>query len=99
MDYKTDDGLSGLVFKFEDGGYFSVSRLEDDEDVYIEANDQSFGTYANDVSYELQSNSAVFSFPAEIQKTINEKSPLEIKYQLSNSELVKIKKVLKEIFG
>lgn len=46
-----EEGLSSLFFKTGDG-YFTASRLEEDEKLYLELNDQSNGEYIDPVYFE-----------------------------------------------
>jgi len=41
---ENEDGMSYLLFKYT-GGYFSIGRMEDDENIYLEKDDQSNGQY------------------------------------------------------
>lgn len=42
---KNEDCLSFLFFECENQQYFTISRLDEDEEVYLELNDQANGEY------------------------------------------------------
>jgi len=46
-----EDGLSYLLFKYA-GGYFSIGRMEEDENIYLEKDDQSNGQYCDPDCFE-----------------------------------------------
>ena len=46
-----EDGLSYLLFQYA-GGYFSMGRMEDDENIYLEKDDQSNGQYFDPECFE-----------------------------------------------
>ena len=47
-----DEGLSLLYFEYENG-YFTISRLDEDEKIYVELDDQSKGEYIDPDCYEI----------------------------------------------
>ena len=53
MSYELDneDGLNSLFFEY-DGGYFTIARMDEDENIYLEKDDQSNGQYFDPDCFE-----------------------------------------------
>ena len=73
-----EDGLSSLFFECEDG-YFTIARMDEDENIYLEKDNQSNGQYFNPDCFE-------YSFvPERISFSINLNNKRILQYLNENN--------------
>ena len=65
-----EEGLSYLFFKAEDG-YFTISRLVEDEKLYMELNNQSNGEYIDPIYFEYSVRNGKIMFYVNENRTWN----------------------------
>jgi hypothetical protein len=99
IDYVLDDeeGLYSLFFEF-DKGYFSVARLNEDEKVYFELNDQSNGEYyeIDEINLSYNNNEIWFQYPYKGNEFYKE---IKLLFEpIENKKYLKIEKVICKIF-
>ena len=93
-----EDGLSAVFFEYPEG-YFSISKIDDENDLYVEKDDQSFGTYTDrgQLTYSLHSDNIVFYLHLTLAEQINADCKIELNYK-KNDFAEKITKVLEVLF-
>lgn len=81
-----ENGLNALYFTYN-GGYISLSRLEEESDLYLEKDDQSFGSYVslNCVKYQFENKRLSLEIKKELAEII--KSPTLIVLSLSKEKI------------
>ena len=55
-----EEGLSSIFFEYE-GGYFTIAKMEDEENIYLEKDDQSNGQYFDPDCFEFSLRNGIFS--------------------------------------
>jgi len=96
-----EDGVNSLFFEYNDG-YFTISRMDEDEDLYIEMNDQSNGFYSSIdfVQYCYENGEIEFFFDEELIEKYNIIKDITLYFQpLDNNKFEDFKKTLKNIFS
>jgi hypothetical protein len=99
IDYVLDDeeGLNSLFFEFEKG-YFSVARLNEDEKVYFELNDQSNGEYyeVDEINLSYKNDEIWFEDSYKNNKLYKE---IKLLFEpIENKKYFEIEKVIRKIF-
>ena len=60
-----DEGLNSLFFEHENG-YFCISRLNDEDNIYMELNDQSNGEYFEQDIFDSDFSNGKISFKIDL---------------------------------
>jgi hypothetical protein len=95
-----EDGVNSLFFEYSNG-YFSISKIDEDEELYIEFDDQSNGFYSSIdfVQYCYTNGEIEFLFDEELIKKHTIFKKITLYFQpLNNKKFEDFKKVLKNIF-
>ena len=66
-----EEVLSYLLFEYA-GGYFSIGRMEDDENIYLEKDDQSNGQYFDPdcFEYSFENGELIFSINLDSKRIL-----------------------------
>lgn len=98
FDESDDEGLSYIYFDFGNFHYFTLTFNQDEDDqIYLEFNEQTFSIESNNVAYDLKGNTLSFDFGEDIQKSLKIEKHIDIEINI-DTDMVSFRKTLENIF-
>ena len=78
--------------------YFTLTFHQDEDDqIYLEFNEQTFSIESNNVTYDLKGNILSFDFGEDIQKSLEIEKHIDIEINI-DTDMVSFRKTLENIF-
>ena len=98
FDESDDEGLSYIYFDLGNFHYFTLTFNQDEDDqIYLEFNEQTFSIESNNVAYDLKGNILSFDFGEDIQKSLKIEKHIDIEINI-DTDMVSFRKTLENIF-
>ena len=99
FDESDDEGLSYVYFDLGSFRYFTLTfNPDEDDEIYLEFNEQTFSIESNNVSYTLNNRILSFDFGADIQEALKIEKYIDVDIA-SHIDINSFGKTLANIFS